>query len=65
MTDYATRKRQLMIARMSHDLRRYLSTLCNSRNAKGLDREEWAYWISERAALIFSAVIVYGVWEIL
>ena len=61
MTDYATRRRQLWIASMSRDIRRYVNTLFASKNAHGIDLEELSWWISERAALLVCGVLVYGV----
>jgi hypothetical protein len=61
--DYHTRRRQLWIARQSHDFLRFVSTLFSARNQRGIDLEELAYKVSDRAAAVVVAVMIWGIFE--
>lgn len=51
MKDYATNERLKWLRRLQH----------GGKNAHGIDAEELSYFLSERAALVLIAVMVYGV----
>lgn len=62
-TDYHTRRRQIWLARQSHDLGRLISTWLGRKNQHGIGLDELTSRISDWAAAIIVAVMIYGLME--